>query len=56
MQGIQESGWKFLGTFADIDTGDTANLAFNMADSMLKEYHRRLDEAGFPVEIIDNFD
>lgn len=56
MQGIQESGWKFLGTFADIDTNDTASLAFNMADAMLEEYHRRLDEADFPVESIDIFD
>ena len=56
MQGIQESGWKFLGTFADIDTNDTASLAFNMAYAMLEEYHRRLDEADFPVESIDIFD
>lgn len=53
MQGIQESGWKFLGTFADIDTNDTANLAFNMADAMLEEYHRRLDETNCPEDIID---
>lgn len=56
MQGIQESGWKFLGTFADIDTNDTANLAFNMADAMLEEYHRRLDEVDCPEDSDDIFD
>jgi hypothetical protein len=56
MQGIQESGWKLLGAFADIDKADTANIAFDMADAMLEEYHKRLDDADFPVESINVFD
>ena len=42
MQGLQESGTK-LSTAADIFVKETAKLAFNMADAMLEELHRRLD-------------
>ena len=56
MQGIQESGWKLLGAFADIDMGDTAKLAFDMADAMLEEYQKRMSEAQSTDDGIDIFD
>ena len=43
MQGIQESGMK-LSPVADIFVKETAKLAFNMADAMLGELHKRLDK------------
>ena len=43
MQGIQESGWK-VGLISDFLPHELAAKSFDIADAMLEELHKRLNE------------
>lgn len=41
MQGLQESGLKYIGTTLDLMPKELATKAFDIADAMLNEYNHR---------------